>query len=200
MYLTGLLRKAGFKEQVIVYCLAHIMYETADLTSDLAQNFNNLSGITFVNQKAASGSHNGFAIYKTAQDWANDYYRVLGLSPGHPRDATSDQQFFDGLRANHYFTDSDKTYAAGLTAKIKKINKTLADAIALGKKYASGEMDTYTTGGDGSLKPGDVQKRNVQMKVAEKTNVAGKWIQDHKLLAGVGAAIAGLIIIRSLTD
>ncbi len=133
VYLTNLLNTAGIPKAVQVYCIAQILYETAGLTSNLARNSNNFSGIKYINksyQKNAHAAGNGYAGFDTVHDWANDYARILSLSPGKPINATNAQDFFNGLIANHYFGEKPAVYSAGFNTWLKKVNTALNQAQA----------------------------------------------------------------------
>ena len=193
-YLTKILRDAGFPENGMAYFLAQIMHETGNLTSNLAHNYNNFSGIKYVHQPAASGSHNKFAIYASPGDWANDYHRVLSLKH-RPIDASSAQDFYTRLMDNGYFTKAEApAYATDFNARLKKIAQVLRDAGALGKEYANGNMNTYTTGS--GLKKSDVKAANTAFDADREITKLENWASDHKTLA-IGLGIAALILIAT---
>lgn len=199
MYLADLFRSAGLNSRLFPYLMAQVMHETGNLTSNLAQNYNNLSGITYVHQLAANGKQGVYATYANVKDWARDYARVLNLSPGKPANAVSAQDFHNRLLQNNYFgtrtagSPADLQYIHGFNAMLKKINLVLSHAVALGEKYKSGELTTYTTDAK-SLAPGDVKAANAKFAVEEKAHVALQWAQDHPLAAaGIGAGVIILI-------
>jgi hypothetical protein len=192
--LTELLQQVGFPMAHMAYFLAQIMHETGNMTSDLAQSFNNFSGIKYVHQAAANGQHNGFATYATPADWAQDYKRVLSRG-ARPIDAASAQDFFHRLTTNGYFLPSEApAYVKGFNARLKKINQVLSDAAATGQQYANGAMNTYTTGA--GLKKGDIKAANTSFDAGREATALQHWVSDHKLLAG-GAAAAFLLLLLS---
>lgn len=197
-YFTDMLRKVGIPEKIIVYCLAQIMLESADFTSNLAYNYNNYSGIRYVKQKAANGSHNGFATYSSPENWAADYKRVLSLSPAKPINASSAQAFYLALQANHYFTPAEATnYSKGFNAKLKKINQVLNDAHEVGTEYATGQKTVYVTSND--LKTGASAAANDAFSTKEKANELLRWAEDNPgkaTAAGVGIILALSLIFR----
>lgn len=191
-YVQGLLTKAGFVPGSLVetYATAQVMYETNGLTSPLAQKYNNLSGITFINkpyQKNAYHATNNYAGFATPQDWANDYYRILSLSPGKPIAATSFQQFFQGLVANHYFGDSQANYSAGLNTWIKKINDAINAANATWQQIQkTGVAEANADTGTKAITQAQYNPFHL-----------GEWWDGLPTIQkfGVGAAAVGLLLL-----
>ena len=131
-WLNDLFNKAGIPEQIWDYLRAQVFYETGYLTNSLTDE-NNLSSIRFINKPYQKNAYQskvkGFAGFKTLQDWANDYKRILSLQMpknklGRPIDAKDSQQLYDRLLANGYFTEQEsKQYANGWTQWIKRGGK-----------------------------------------------------------------------------
>lgn len=195
LYLQKLLRAAGFPDGLInTYAMAQIMFETNDLSSDLTQNGNNFSGIKFINkpyQKNAHALPNGYAGFTTDQDWANDYYRVLSLSPGKPVNATSLQDFFNRLIANKYFEAVPATYSAGLNTWIKKINDAITQANAAGAQAQS--TGTATSGDWNAADTANVDMQQVFTKLKDGWN-------GLPLPGKIGVGLAAVILAVKLFE
>lgn len=198
-YLSDLLTNAGFPNTLVkTYAIAQVMFETAGLSSPLAQKYNNFSGIKYIGksyQKNATNTGNGYAAYATPQDWANDYKRVLSLAPGRPINATSAQEFLNGLIANHYFGADPATYSAGLNAWLKKINAAITQANGTWASIQKG--NTYVTvddQGNTTTSPVQTDKSVIwqQMKAA--------WVGLPTTAKVVGGLAALFVAVKIFED
>lgn len=193
-YVGDLLSRAGMTPGSLVetYAIAQVMHETGGLTSNLARKYNNLSGIKYINkpyQKNAYLATNGYAGFKTDQDWANDYVRILSLSPGKPINATSFQQFYNGLATNGYFVPAEAAeYSAGLNNWIRKISAAINAANA---QWAQIQKTGVATAGDWT--PADT----AAVKKQEQDN----WWKDlptwEKVGIGAGALLLAVAIVKN---
>lgn len=107
---------AGISDTALNLALSQVLFETGQFTakSRVAAENNNYSGIMWINKpsvqkNATKGlpfpSSEGkyyYANFKTAQDWANDYIRILSLG-AKPIQATDLNSFVSRLAANKYF-------------------------------------------------------------------------------------------------
>ncbi len=171
--MTNILRNAGFPENDLRYYLAQIMFESNNFSSNLAVNYNNYSGIRYVGQTLASGSHNGFATYNLPYVWARDYKRVLSLKPGEPIKASSAQDFFNRLQNNGYFTQSEaKQYASGWNAQYRRLTNLLDLAAREHFKYDENATKNLTQGAELFKWPWQGQ---------DWIQETADWVEHHKI-------------------
>lgn len=197
----ALFRAAGIPTNVFYQAAAQVMWETGDLTSDLAYEFNNLSGIRPSQKKQyQAGVHNGFATYSSQAQWAQDYKRVLSLDfgKGKPIDAKNLQEFYDRLKANSYFTAAESSqYLSGITAKYNKIVGLYNAQQKAGQLFSSGKVDTYTTSSDQHDIPTSstqVQADNAKFDAGEKLNVLTHWAEANPAVA-IGAGLGVFLLL-----
>jgi len=188
----------GFPQTlVLTYCIAQIMLESDFLTSAVANDDNNYTGITFINkpyQKATKGrakpgkdGGGNYAHFLNFRDFLTDYKRILSLNKGQgrPIDSTTAQQFYTTLKANGYFTDPN--YSTKFNRVLSRINEALKYGQLQDKMYldarAKGE-DTFTADEKTGVTPGK------QYDVEASLNSMPTW---EKWLFGI---LAGIVIIK----
>lgn len=110
------LKNAGFPDYLQPYVMDQAAYETAGFTSPAFVQDNNASGIR--PSKYAKKGHTSYAGYANLDAWARDMKRIISMNgpTGKPIDAASLPDYIHRLKANKYFTDSEKNYLDGVTA------------------------------------------------------------------------------------
>ena len=123
------LKNAGFTGDTLRFALAQMLHETGAFTSKskVFTDNNNASGIMFINKPSlqknavkgtpfpANEGKYFYAKFATLTDWAKDFRRILSLGVNKPANATTLSEYVSRLKANKYFTDSEKNYLAGTT-------------------------------------------------------------------------------------
>lgn len=125
-----LLLNAGFPQSLVTsYAIAQVMLETNGLTSKQKTLQNNYSGIknnkTDLNAGNGSYGQNGFFSFNTPGAWAQSFLRILSINKGAgaPIQASSLNDYWERLAANHYFMPSEKQqYGKLLNVWIKRNN------------------------------------------------------------------------------
>lgn len=126
-----LFKRAGAPNTAIPFMIAQTALESGNFTSNQLINYNNASGITWINSPKQKNAERGlplpenpkyyYAHFDTLQDWANDYVRVLNLGIAKPLQATTLNEYFNRLLRNKYFPEEKaKQYAKALTSLYKK--------------------------------------------------------------------------------
>lgn len=139
---------AGFMDQAARFIVAQARLESADYTSNVFKNNNNMYGMKYVAQalatrgtlaplsersascKAGGACKNSdhYAKYATPADSAKDvinrlYQKTLrGIMPAQLKTASTPDVFADLLKKRGYYGVTVEQYAKGLKAKLKKIN------------------------------------------------------------------------------
>lgn len=123
----------GFNPTAAKLIVAQARFESADYTSNVFKKNNNTSGVKFIGQKNAvqgtlSPEGNYYAKYNTVQDSLNDKIvrlyniKMRGVTPEQLKNATDATEFANLLKQRGYYGSSAAEYAAGLRAKLLRIN------------------------------------------------------------------------------
>ena len=185
-----------------VYAIAQIMHESNWLTSQVANEDNNYSGITWLNKpyqnatrgRARSKGEGGgnYAHFNSFADYLADYKRILSLNTGNkgrPIDATTAEEFGERLKANHYFTDPN--YYLKFNAALKRVADTINYGLSqdqqFKQQYNQGQNTFTVTAGKGLTS-------NATFDAGQKLSLFTQWAEDHPIIAvgGVIALIMGL--------
>ena len=139
---------AGFIDSAAKYIVAQARYESADYSSNVFRNNNNMYGMKYVSQQLATRgtlaplserslscrtknickNSDHYAKYinpaDSAQDVINRLYQktMRGVRPAQLKTATSPEIFADLLKKRGYYGATVEQYARGLRAKLKKVN------------------------------------------------------------------------------
>jgi hypothetical protein len=122
------LKSAGLDDERIGWVMGQIAYETGHYKNQGTIKDNNLSGIKYYGQPGASpGSPapksegpNPYAHYKSIQDWANDYLRIMkSVGKYRPLEASSVEEFVTRLKKNGYFGGDLASYISGVKSLSK---------------------------------------------------------------------------------
>lgn len=105
--------EAGFTPITAQYITAQAAHETANFTSTIFLQNNNLFGYKYAGQKAAQGEKNGHALYADIGKSIEDYARYFYLR-GYPKVFNSITDFVTVLRKNGYFTAPLVEYIEGV--------------------------------------------------------------------------------------
>ena len=137
--------KNGYTPTAALFVVAQARLETADYTSNVFLNNNNLFGMKFIGQKLAKRgtlappserTANGkvdsdyYAKYNTITDSVDDLlgrlYNITrnGITPDQLKNATDSLDFAKKLKQRSYYGSSVFSYNSGLIAKLKKIDLT----------------------------------------------------------------------------
>ncbi len=108
------LLNAGAPKDKLSWLIGQLSFETANFSSQEAEQDNNLSGITFANQSLATQgqkmpmaeSKTGYyAHYNNYDEWAKDYLRILNtVGTARPLNEDTVEGFVSALKKNGYFT------------------------------------------------------------------------------------------------
>ena len=146
---------AGFIDSAARYIVAQARYESADYTSNVFRNNNNMYGMKYVAQQLATRgtlaplserslsciiknickNSDYYAKYTNPSDSAQDvinrlYQKTMrGVRPAQLKTATSPKIFADLLKKRGYYGATVEHYARGLRAKLKKVNITPAQTL-----------------------------------------------------------------------
>lgn len=139
---------AGFMDQAARYIVAQARYESADYTSNVFRNNNNMYGMKYVAQQLATRgtlapmsersaacrtggtckNSDYYAKYASPADSAQDvinrlYQKTMrGVRPAQLKTASTPEIFADLLKKRGYYGATVEQYARGLRAKLKKVN------------------------------------------------------------------------------
>lgn len=105
--------EAGFNSLQAQYITAQSAHETANFTSKVYTENNNLFGYKYVGQQIARGSKNNHAVYESISDSIKDYKRYYNLR-GYPSLFPSLAQFVKALKRNYYFEAPETEYLNGV--------------------------------------------------------------------------------------
>jgi uncharacterized FlgJ-related protein len=109
-----LLIESGFNYNQARFITAQSAHETANFTSYLFTKYNNCFGMTFVNQKLASGKINEFATYSNIENSLLDYgfyYRLNNYNKVY----STLTDFIKALKEKSYFEAPEQDYLKGVT-------------------------------------------------------------------------------------
>ncbi len=179
------LLRAGLSEPAASYGTFASYHETRAYSNAGAKQYTNYSGIKFANQNGATKGPNGYAVFRTIDDWAKAYAHELTKGKN-PAGATSLEDFAARLKANGYYEDSLANYTMGLK-RARLVLKILPAADGGVTKYRASDEDR-ASGGDltDPAKP-----------VSEITEWWGRVPWYGKV--GIGTA-AGLIILAAVKN
>ena len=139
--------KQGFKPTAAKLIVAQARFESADYTSNVFKNNLNTSGMKFIgqslatrgtlapkNERSASCQAGGtcrnsdhYAKFRNVQDSANDkivrLYSITkgGVTPEQLKNVKDADEFASLLKKRGYYGDKESIYAAGLKAKLLRI-------------------------------------------------------------------------------
>lgn len=133
-----LLINAGLQDPQLSFATSQVLFETGEFSkkSKVADLNNNLSGIMFINKPgiqknavkgSAFPSKEGkyyYAKFKTLQDWANDYVRVLNLK-NKPLQAVTVKDYVTRLAKNKYFVPNTGSAFTNYYNGVKKYHDLL---------------------------------------------------------------------------
>ena len=192
------------KGLIRIYAIAQIMLESDWLTSSVANEDNNYSGINWINRpyqnatrgrsKPASEGGGYYAHFNNFNDYLADFKRILSLNTGgkgRPIDATSAAEYGERLRANHYFTDPN--YHTKFNAALKKVSDAVNYGLSQDKQFLqqrSQGQDTFTvTAGKGLTS-------NETFNAGQQFSLFTQWVTDHPVIA-VGTILGIIIAIKA---
>lgn len=154
----------GFKPTAAKLIVAQARFESADYTSRVFKTDNNTSGMKYIGQPLAvrgsiSPEGNYYARFKSVEDSARDkvgrLYNITmrGVTPEQLKNVQNADEFASLLKKRGYYGAPESQYAAGLKAKLLRIqvvefvtknkNKLL---IGLGLLALAGAYYLYTKG------------------------------------------------------
>jgi SOS response regulatory protein OraA/RecX len=126
---------AGFMDQAARYIVAQARYESADYSSNVFRNNNNMYGMKYVAQQLATrgtlapmSERSAACKYASPADSAQDvinrlYQKTMrGVRPAQLKTASTPEIFADLLKKRGYYGATVEQYARGLRAKLKKVN------------------------------------------------------------------------------
>jgi uncharacterized FlgJ-related protein len=105
--------ESGFNVTQAQYITAQAAHETANFTSKIFTENNNLFGYKFVGQQIAQGSKNGHAYYENIADSIQDYKNYYNRR-GYPAIFANISEFVKALKRNNYFEASETEYLNGV--------------------------------------------------------------------------------------
>lgn len=203
---SSLLRRTSpsIKDNVLRYMIAQIMHETNRFKSGLYTQYNNASGIKYNNHGFAHPTNPlygpNFASYNSLGDWAKDYIRILQMGKKPPIAATSAVDFFNRLAANGYFTQKEAAqYSKGFNNQLKYYDQVLIKS----HDPATGIKDTLKGSSDPLVAAqGQQAQKQLYDGYKEPAKPKGGAVLDtakkHPILAGVGLALAGILVIKAV--
>jgi len=108
-----LLIEHGFSISQSQYITAQAAHETANFSSPVFIQNNNLFGYGYRGQKIAIGEKNGYANYKSIADSIKDFKTYYSLR-GYPRQFNSVSEYVKTLKRNGYFEAPEQEYLTGV--------------------------------------------------------------------------------------
>ena len=105
--------EAGFTPITAQYITAQAAHETANFTSQVFRENNNIFGYKYVGQWRAKGEKNGHADYKSIEESIQDYSYYYRMA-GYPKVFFSLTDFVTSLKRNKYFEASLTEYLNGV--------------------------------------------------------------------------------------
>jgi len=105
--------EAGFTPITAQYITAQAAHETANFSSQIFLQNNNLFGYKYVGQWRAQGEKNGHAYYKSISDSIADYSHYYKMA-GYPKVFLSLTDFVTALKRNKYFEAPLQEYITGV--------------------------------------------------------------------------------------
>lgn len=134
--------KNGFNPSNAKFIAAQARLESSDYNSNVFKNNNNMFGMKYVKQplavrgtqvptnerKAGDVDYNYYAKYNSPEDSVKDLIERLynktinGVTPSQLRDSISLDDYAQKLKQRSYYGGTPEKYAAGLKAKLTKIN------------------------------------------------------------------------------
>lgn len=141
-------RRDGFNPVAAKLIAAQARYESADYTSSVFRNNLNTSGMKYIGQPLATRgtlapasersdscntrsvclNRDYYAKYRSVADSAKDKIQrnfnltINGVTPQQLRNAKTAEEFADLLKKRGYYGITSFVYAAGLKAKMRKVN------------------------------------------------------------------------------
>ena len=124
--------KQGFTPTAAKLVVAQARFESADYTSRIFLENNNISGMKYIGQPLAvqgemSPEGNYYAKFKSVEDSAKDKivrnYSITrkGVAPDQLKKVTDADEFARLLKQRGYYGGAESSYAAGLKAKLLRI-------------------------------------------------------------------------------
>ena len=153
--------KNGFNPSSAKFIAAQARLESSDYNSNVFKNNNNMFGMKYVKQPLAvrgtqvpvnerqSGDvdYNYYAKYRTPEDSVKDLIERLynktinGVSPSQLRDSATIDEYAKNLKQRSYYGGTAEKYAAGLKAKMIKINiKEIVNQVTQGAEEYKGSI------------------------------------------------------------
>jgi len=118
VYVFELLKDAGFSAIQAMFVTAQAAHETANFTSDVLKNSNNLFGFKFIDHPLEVGEYRGYGKYANIADCVTRY-RDYYTKKHWPDPFTSVDQFVSSLKANNYFEAPYAEYLRGVNYFMK---------------------------------------------------------------------------------
>ena len=153
--------KNGFNPSSAKFIAAQARLESSDYNSNVFKNNNNMFGMKYVKQplavrgtqvpvnerKAGDVDYNYYAKYRTPEDSVKDLIERLynktinGVSPSQLRDSATIDEYAKNLKQRSYYGGTAEKYAAGLKAKMIKINiKEIVNQVTQGAEEYKGSI------------------------------------------------------------
>jgi hypothetical protein len=107
------LMKARIKDPGASYSVYQSYHETQAFSDYKWKQYNNGSGIMYAGQSGAYKGRNGYAYFRTRDDWANAFAHEL-TKGSNPAGATTLENYVHDLKLNGYYQDSESNYLSGL--------------------------------------------------------------------------------------
>jgi len=107
--------EAGINPTMSGYLVAQAAHETANFTSDIFKENNNLFGMKLpkVRQTTATGENRGHATFKDIESCIEDmrlYLKYMGYLSTY----SSIEKYIESLKEKRYFTDTIENYTKGM--------------------------------------------------------------------------------------
>ena len=103
------LLRRSFSERQSRYITAQAAHETANFTSTVFRNANNLFGFKYTGHKTEVGSYGAYGKYKTIEDSVKRYVSYYTVK-GYPAEFPSPEIFIRTLKDNKYFEAPEAEY------------------------------------------------------------------------------------------
>lgn len=174
----GMLQNEGLRPELIDWVLIQDWMESAGYTNKGYVQHNNPGGIMWPSKGLKYGkkgsynaaNHSYWTDFPSMAVYVKEKISVLSQKPGRPIDATSGPDFVHRLKMNNYFgKQSEASYTAAMKGAASRIN-------LIGDFYTDAHQDIVKPKGEGIL----------------------ATIREHPVLAGVGAAVAGILILKAV--
>jgi uncharacterized FlgJ-related protein len=145
----------GFNQNTAKYVVAQARLESANYTSNVFKNNNNLNGMKYIGQanatkgtKSPEGDY--YAKWKTPEDSAKDvverYYAktIKGVTPAQLKNASDTTEFANLLKERGYYGVSASQYQSGLYSKLMQIN--VIESVKATVDYAENNLGSILLG------------------------------------------------------